>query len=180
MIAKFIDDNFAAAASISFSSHSLGGRVILETIRNMTLPVRRAIVMAGAIDDNTLDDEFQAVVSNVEQISILASGKDEVLSLAFPIGNLLAGILTEGHPWWRAALGRKGPTSPRPANVLAPWLIPDNWDYGHGNYLEVVTPPPAPITESTNVPANGAPLPENGADGWQEAWSAAFVSTRFR
>jgi hypothetical protein len=55
LIAPFLDANFGDAASISFAAHSLGARVVLQTISDMSLPVRRAMLMAGAIDDNCLD-----------------------------------------------------------------------------------------------------------------------------
>src|SRR5271169_2411667 len=92
LIAPFLDANFGAAASISFASHSLGARVVLETISQMALPVRRAILMAGAIDDDCLNTEFQAAAARIGEISVLASKKDEVLSTLFPLGNLVAGI----------------------------------------------------------------------------------------
>ena len=41
LLAAFINANFGAA-SISFASHSLGARVVLETISQLSLPVRRA------------------------------------------------------------------------------------------------------------------------------------------
>src|SRR5579864_7360082 len=49
LIAPFLDTNFGDAASISFASHSLGARVVLQTVSMMSLPVRRATLMAGAI-----------------------------------------------------------------------------------------------------------------------------------
>ncbi len=61
MLAPFLDANLQNAASISFVSHSLGARVVLQTISQMKLPVRRLIVMAGAIDDDCLTSEFQDV-----------------------------------------------------------------------------------------------------------------------
>ncbi len=182
MVASFVDEFFGDTASVSFSSHSLGARVILEAISQLNRPVRRAILMAGAIDDNCLctGREFEAAASNVEEISLLASKKDEVLEFLYPAGNFAGGILTAGHPWWRSALGRSGAAKPQPSNFRLPYLVPDNWNFGHGSYLEVDTPAPAPITVSTDVPQNGAPYPASGVKGWQEAWSAAFASTRFR
>src|SRR5208282_5876903 len=79
LIAPFLDANFGSAASISFASHSLGARVVLETIANMRLAVRRLTLMAGAIDDNCLNTEFAAAAGNIGAISVLASPKDEVL-----------------------------------------------------------------------------------------------------
>ncbi len=180
LIASFLDDNFGGAASVSFASHSLGARVVLETVSNMSLPVRRVILMAGAIGDNCLNTEFSAAASRIGQISVLASTQDEVLSAAFPVGNFLAGIIAEGHPWWRAALGHQGPASNKPGNVLSPFEIPDDWQFGHGNYLQINPPPHPPIPIPAVVPPNGTPMPAAGAPGWQEAWSAAFASTRFR
>jgi len=180
LIAPFIDANFGAAASISFASHSLGARVVLQTIANMSLPVRRATLMAPAIDDNCLITEFQAVAAKVGTISVLASSKDEVLSALFPLGNFVGGIITVGHPWWHAALGHCGPSDPKPENFLAPFEIPDNWNYGHHNYLQVDAPPAPSIPVPVEVQPQGSPIPAAGAPGWQEAWSAAFCSTRFR
>jgi hypothetical protein len=180
LIGPFLDANFGGAASISFASHSLGARVVLETVSQMSRPVRRITLMAGAIDDNCLNSEFQAAASRIGEISILASRKDEVLSAAFPLGNLFAGIIAEGHPWWHAALGHRGPSNPWPANFHAPFEIPDNWNFGHGNYLQIDPVPMPPIAVPTDVPPNGSAEPANGARGWQEAWSAAFSSTRFR
>ena len=180
LLGPFLDANFAGAGSVSFASHSLGARVVLETIANMQLPVRRVTLMAGAVDDDCLTSEFQAAVANIEQLSILSSKKDEVLSFCFPAGNFFAGIIAAGHPWWRGALGHEGPAKPLPANVLAPFAIPENWNYQHSNYLEIDTPPAPVLPIPTNVPANGSPYPANQAHGWSEAFSAAFVSTRFR
>jgi hypothetical protein len=180
LIAPFLDANFGNAASISFGSHSLGARVVLETISKMSLPVRRVTLMAGAIDDNCLDSEFKVAADRVGKISALASKKDEVLSALFPLGNLIGGIIAEGHPWWRAALGHCGPSKPRPGNFQSPFEIPSNWYYGHHDYLRVDPPPLPSIPLPVDVPPDGAPEPAGAARGWQEAYSAAFVSTRFQ
>lgn len=182
LLAPFIDASLQAAASISFTSHSLGARVILETIRNMRLPVRRAIVMAGAIDNNCLVTEYTAAVENVETFSALASRKDQVLSCLFPMGNLFAGIIAEGHPWFRAALGHKGPSNPRPGNFLAPYEIPDDWDFGHGTYLQFQPACSAEIQVPDQVPSQGTrpPYPAEPPIGWAQTFTAAFVSKRFQ
>jgi hypothetical protein len=179
LIGPWIDQNFGDAASISFASHSLGARVILEAIASMTRRVRRCTVMAGAIDDNCLNTEFQKPAANVGEISVLASKKDAVLAAAFPLGNILGGIIAAGHPWFHTALGRTGPSKPWPANFQAPFQIPDNWDYGHHNYLEVDASPPT-ILVPEDVPPQGTAEPADGEKGWTEAFSAAFASTRFR
>jgi hypothetical protein len=177
LIGPFLDANFAGAASISFASHSLGARVLLATVSNMSQPVRRATIMAGAIDDDCLNTEFQAAAAKIGKISVLASDRDTVLEWAFPLGNLAGGILTEGHPWWHEALGRGGPANPKPGNFLAPYEIPDNWNFDHGDYLQLDPPSPG-IVVPTDVPPDGSPEP--AANYWQAAWTAAFSSTRFR
>ncbi len=178
LLGPFIDRGLAGAATVSFASHSLGARVVLQTIAHMTRPVRRLILMAGAIDDDCLTSEFADAAKSVGEISVLASRKDEVLALAFPLGNFLGGILTSGHPWWHGALGRTGPVA-APLNFQPPFEIPNNWAYGHGDYLHI-DPPPAPqVPMPTIVPPDGTQPPAQGAAGWKEAWSAAFASTRF-
>ncbi|MGO8736230.1 MAG: alpha/beta hydrolase [Terriglobia bacterium] len=178
MLAEFVDNHFGEATSVSFVSHSLGARVILQAISQMKMPARRAIVMAGAVSDRCLSGEFAAVPSKVEVISALASKKDEVLRWAFPMGDLSAEIIDHDHPWWESALGRFGP-APSPQRYQPPCQIPEGWDYGHGNYLQTQPPAPALLPPPTNVPKSGPP-PLGGVPGWQEAFSASFVSTRFR
>jgi hypothetical protein len=178
LLAGFIDANFQGAASISFASHSLGARVVLSTISHLSLPVRRLLLMAPAIDDNCLTTEFQSAAAKIGTISVLASKKDSVLSIDFPLGNFFAGILDQGHPWWRAALGHCGPAGPWPANFQAPFAIPDNWNFEHGHYLQIDYPEPDRLPLPVNVPPQGSPSPPG--NGWQEAFSSALASTRFR
>jgi hypothetical protein len=183
-LAPFLDTVLADAASVSFASHSLGARVVLQTVNRMSRPPRRVILMAGAIDDNCLNTEFQVATSNVGQISALTSKKDRVLELAFPLGNLPAGIIDQGHPWWRGALGRYGPTKPWPANFQPPFEIGSNWDYGHHHYLQDNPAYAGSSVGNINLAVNNSPEPildaaGNPVAGWQEAWSAGFVSTRF-
>lgn len=178
LLADFIGKNFQDAASVSFASHSLGARVVLATISHLSLPVRRLTMMAPAIDDNCLTTEFQAAAAKVGSISVLASLQDSVLSMCFPLGNFFAGILDAGHPWWRAALGNCGPAKPWPANFQPPFELPDDWKYQHGNYLQIDTPQPSLLPLPVDVPPQKTPMPSG--NGWQEAFSSAFASTRFR
>jgi pimeloyl-ACP methyl ester carboxylesterase len=180
LLGPYIDATFAGAASISFASHSLGARVVLSTIAHMNSPVRRLVLMAGAVDDDCLTNEFQAAAAKVGEISVLSSKKDEVLSFCFPAGNFLAGILDVGHPWWRAAVGHCGPVAQWPANFKGPFAIPENWNYQHGDYLRVDNPMASlPLPIPTDIPGNGADFPDGKAAGWSEAFSAAFAHTRF-
>lgn len=179
--ATFVDANLRNAASVSFASHSLGARVILEAMTQMQLPVRRAMIMAGAVDDHCLTQEFSAVQQKVQAISVLASKEDEVLRWAFPIGDFVAEIIDHDHPWWESALGRFGPVTP-PQHYQPPCEIPKQWNYGHGDYLRTdpsapgtIAPPPSPA-----MPPPTVPLPLGGVPGWQEAWSASVVSSWFK
>jgi pimeloyl-ACP methyl ester carboxylesterase len=180
LIAPFLDANLQGAASVSFVSHSLGARVVLAAVSKLSLPVRRVMLMAGAIDDDCFNTEFQALAAKVEKISVLASKKDRVLSVAFPLGDLAGGIIAAGHPWWHSALGRTGPSAPAPPNFQAPFEIPDNWNFDHGSYLAIDAPPIPVLPLPTDVPPNGTLEPAGGADGWSEAFTAAFCSTRFQ
>jgi pimeloyl-ACP methyl ester carboxylesterase len=185
LLASFLNANFQQAASLSFASHSLGARVVLETIAQLSQPVRRLTLMAPAIDDNCLNSEFQDAAERIGTISVLASAKDEVLVAAFPLGNFFAGIIAAGHPWWRGALGHRGPVQPWPGNFQPPYEIPDNWKFEHGSYLQIDKPEPATLPLPVDVPPQGSPPPEldasgNPVQGWQEAFSSAFESTRFR
>lgn len=135
--------------------------------------------MAGAVNDDCLTGEFASVPGKVESISLLASKEDEVLRWAFPIGDFVSELVDHDHPWWESALGRSGPRQ-RPDHYQGPCQIPDQWKFGHGNYLQDNPPAPAVIPPPTDVPQSGGSLPINGLQGWQPAWSASFVSTRFR
>jgi hypothetical protein len=182
MLGPFLDDLLAGAASVSFASHSLGARVILRTVQQMKARQPRAVIlMAGAIDDDCLTNEFQQAAATVGRISVLASMKDPVLEWLFPAANPLSGIIDSGHPWWRGALGRSGPRQPWPSNFLAPYEIPENWAYVHGDYLQVAPASSAPILAPVYLPAStNYQIPLSGAPGWQQTWSSAFASTRFK
>jgi hypothetical protein len=190
LLAAFLNANFGGAVSLSFASHSLGARVVLQTIAGLagSFHVRRALLMAGAIDDNCLTAEYSSAANRIDEISILASTRDDVLEFAYPLGNPLQGIIDRGHPYYHAALGRTGPTPPYPpAPRLHPdWQIPPDLDYGHHSYL-----PQQPITAAfplpVNIPPGNGPNPPGGttppnapAQQWQPAWSAAFASSRYK
>jgi len=114
------------------------------------------------------------------QISLLVSAKDEVLSFAFPAGNFLSGILAAGHPWWHAALGHAGAATPWPSNLQAPFMIPEQLELSAQQLSADRSSAGAGVADPDRLPPNGSPCPANGAPGWSEAFSAAFVSTRFR
>jgi hypothetical protein len=188
LLAAYLGAKFVGANSLSFTSHSLGARMILETIRNLSssLQVKAAIIMAGAIDDNCLSSEYQDAAARVGKISVLSSDCDEVLKWAFPVGNPLSGIVTRDDPYWHGALGRYGPNPPdQPSSLWKTPILPDRWEFGHDSYINCSGPVTGPPAESGPfyppplvVPPQGTPEPSN-ASNWQQAWAAGFVCTRF-
>jgi len=189
LLASFLNKNFTAAVSLCFASHSLGVRVVLQTITGLAagFRVRRVLLMAGAIDNTCLAGEYSNAANRVDEISVLASTSDDVLAFAYPLGNPLQGIIDRGHPYYHAALGHAGPAPPYPpASHLQPnWQIPPDFKYGHHDYLpgqqltasypEPVSLPPADNT----VPPQGTPPQLAGSNLWKPAWSAGFASTRY-
>ena len=186
LLAEYLDANFTVANSLSFASHSLGARIVLETIRNLsgTTPVKTLTLMAAAIDDTALVNEYADAASRVGKISVLASSRDDVLEFAFPVGNPVAGILTRGDPYWHGALGRFGPNpADQPANLWKTPNVPESWAFGHHSYINCSGPVVGPPAESgpflhQAVPPQGTPAPSNALN-WQQAWAAGFVSARF-
>lgn len=179
LLGPFLDKYFADVASLSFVSHSLGARMVLETIAQMSpnRVVRRLVLMAGAIEDNCLTSEYQNSAKMVESISVLASRSDWVLKFAFPPGNLVRGIISRGHPYWSSALGREGP-APMRGNIASDWQMPDAWGYGHLDYLRKQPGLPLPLPV-TLPPGDPAVVKTPGKPNDESAWSAGFVSTRF-
>jgi Alpha/beta hydrolase of unknown function (DUF900) len=203
LLADYLVAKFSGAASLSFASHSLGARVMLETIRHLPGPpssprLVSLTMMAGAIDDTCLVNEYSDSVGKLTKVSVLASKEDEVLKLAFPAGNPVAGIVTRGEPYWHGAIGRYGPNPPsQPSQLYGSPILPDEWNFEHSSYInctgQVTGPPgeagsfPVPLI----VPQPGAPIPvpsanspvaPNQQDQWitngQQAWAAGFVLTR--
>jgi Alpha/beta hydrolase of unknown function (DUF900) len=181
LLASFISNYLTEAASLSFASHSLGARVVLQTITKLARPVRRVMLMAAAIDDTALAGEYSAAVKWVDKISVLASREDTVLEYAFPLGNLASGIISRGSPYWHAALGREGPQSGVQGKVIPGWQMPDGWAFDHHDYLPSSPPVPPPIPVPMQFPRANDPLPpySGGLNEWRPAWSAAITSTRF-
>jgi len=189
LLADYLAANFPGVNSLSFASHSLGARTMLETIRNLprtSFKLNSLTIMAGAIDDTCLSDEYKDAAVLLNKISVLASDCDDVLKLAFPAGNPVAGIVTRGHPYWHGALGRYGPNPPnQPSSLMPTRILPDTFQFGHHSYINVVPPtagqpqsgaffPPALV-----VPDQGTPIPPPARLNWQQAFAAGFVSTRF-
>jgi hypothetical protein len=134
LLGQFCNQSLAGARSVSFLSHSLGARVILEAIRGSSRRIRRACLTAGAVNSDCLNEQYAAASRNCDQIVTLSSRSDLVLEFAFPPGDFLADILYPDHPQLEPALGRGGPAPPIGGNV-GPHEIPDDDGYDHGDYF---------------------------------------------
>ena len=183
-LAAYLNTNATRAQSVSFVSHSLGARTILEAVRGLDASPRRVILMAGAIEDDCLTREYADAAARAAEIYVLASRSDAVLQWAFPAGNLVGEIIMHGDPYDRTALGRAGPARPIPSNVqVDAWQIPDGWDFGHLDYLpagQIASAFPLPV--AAPGPGTGVPVDENApaSAGWKPAWSASAVATQVR
>jgi len=159
-LSAFLNNCAAGAASVSFASHSLGGRVVLETLAGLNRRARRLVLMAGAIENNCLQQEYRDAASKADQILVLASVCDWVLHYAFPVGNPIGQIIMHGHPYFRTALGRDGPAQPLPPEQGSAWDIPKGWTYVHADYLpedssqKRVPPPAGRLRKSRRTQAN--------------------------
>jgi hypothetical protein len=151
--------------------------VVLQAVATMNRRVRRLILMAGAVSDDCLTNEFASVPGKVDSITALTSMEDVILQWAFPLGDFVAEVVDKSHPWWESALGRFGPKT-APPNFQPPSQIPNGWNYGHLDYLRTDPPASSAIPTQQAAPLGGE-VPRGGAAGWQQAWSAAFVSSRF-
>lgn len=190
-LAAFINTSFSAALSLSFASHSLGARTVMQTISGLNRSVRRLLLMAGAIDNTCLSSEYAAAASKVQSISILASRSDDVLKWAFPTGNFVSGLFSRAEPYVHEAMGREGPAEPYPSpdNLHADWQIPDGWGYGHGSYLPPNSLGAAPVQYAPlqGFPPPATPDPPPFAPPalagdptlWQPAFSAAVQTSRW-
>ena len=180
LLAKFLNRWAAGAASLSFVSHSLGARMVLETVRGLERgrEVRRMILMAGAIEDDCLVNEYRDAAARVQEITVVASREDWVLQFAFPIGNPIGEIVMRGHPYFNAALGREGPSEPIPLTKRGgAWQIPDRWDIGHLDYLPGERGGPQIPPPVVAVPGPDTPEPVDPTlKEWKSSWSAAVAS----
>ncbi len=162
LLGGFCNRWLAGAHSISFLSHSLGARVVLNAIMAMTRRVRSACITAGAVNAGCLIEEYEAAAANCDAIRTLSSRKDLVLEFAYPPGDFLADLLDPDHPLLEPALGRGGPATPY-ASMVSPYGIADALGYDHSDYF-----PPG-----SAVPAGAPPRAK-----WQSAVS--FMAAAFR
>jgi hypothetical protein len=187
MLGEFVRDNFGFAASLTFASHSLGARVVLQAIQTLADSdrVRNLILLAAAIEDDTLLHEFNGAAKKVGRISVVYSLEDHVLQLAYPGGNLIGGLVERGDPNVKAALGRLGPSAPWPGKIVPNPRLPSFWKYGHTDYMttnpvtgDFTLPITVPDPSIQSLPGGMLPAMAPG-DTWKPCWSPGYAATRW-
>jgi alpha/beta hydrolase family protein DUF900 len=146
-LAAFCNTSCAAAQSLSFASHSLGARLLLQAVAGLARQAKLVCLMAGAINRDCLIAQYAVAAAKCDRIVALASDNDDVLKLAFTVGDPFADLLHDDHTPFQPALGSNGP--PTPTSVQPPWQIADGEDYGHGSYM-----PPGPGDNRWEWPAD--------------------------
>jgi hypothetical protein len=164
-LAVFCNQSASNAASLSFVSHSLGARVVLQAVSCLQRTARSVCLTAAAINQDCLETEYSAAADRAQSISILASRNDHVLRLAYPIGDVIADLLHDDHTPFEPALGYDGPPGPVEQPIVPPWQTPDAPPYDHGDYLP---PGNAPLPDT-----NPHPLWPNAADFMGRAFRRA-------
>jgi hypothetical protein len=147
-LATFIGDNLAQRPTISFIGHSLGCRVVMQTLRQLWvkgIPVAQVCVMAAAVDNDSLGsaDAYFNAAQFAGRVGVLHSPSDRVLRFAYPLGNLVSAFV-HWSPTRDAALGYTGPcastSSPGdPPAEVAGVGIPAADGVDHGDYLPAPT-----------------------------------------
>ncbi len=118
---------------VHFVGHSLGCRVVLECIKQLSTTrhplIRRVVLMAAAVPDFmvTSGGALAAATQATESVLVLHSTSDLVLHYAFPPGQTIAG---HGEGFLPTALGRFGPPAGMVGRVQSHRIA----DAGHGDY----------------------------------------------
>lgn len=169
-LAAFIQRTFAPGTELSFVSHSLGARVVFETLKGLSgdrYPIGQVCVMAAAIDDFSVSEPqvYSQQVTSAERVAVLASERDNVLRWAYPLGDLLQSFIFFWKDVSGLALGYHGPRpgrfDPIPPNVKHV-QIPTNCGVDHGDYLFAGVPGPlaARAVRFADLVVRGEPSPD--------------------
>jgi hypothetical protein len=127
-----------APRRLSVVAHSLGCRVVLQTLRALRSPrCDEVALLAGAVDCDALvrSDRYRDAVARAGRVVVVSSKKDHVLEWAFPVGDVVAELLHGGYS--RCALGRCGSCASGAAaspNTIGVPIAPTN-AVDHGDYL---------------------------------------------
>jgi hypothetical protein len=167
-LVRYIQDVIPRGSRLSFVSHSLGARVLFATVKRLRpdYSIGQVVAMAPAVDDTcvaTPGDYLPAVVRS-ERVAVLASKKDRVLQLAYPVGDVLQAFIffRTDHPG--LALGYHGPRAAKghaiPGQVFHE-QIPDGRDSDHSHYL----PTPKPTQTEARNQASALNFARNALQG---------------
>jgi len=177
-LAKYIVLTVSKGTSLSFVSHSLGARVVMETVKKLKradYPIRQVSLVAAAIDDFSLarPRDYSAAVAKTDRVAVLASRRDRVLKLAYPAGDALQAFLFFRRDRLGLALGSHGPrpsgNDPVPSVVFHE-QIPDDRGADHGHYF-----PKDPAGQSADVTRNQASAVKFCADVLQAVPQPRYV-----
>jgi len=150
-LAKFINDNLPKRPKISLVAHSLGARVVIQTVQQLKIigaTVDQVCLMAAAIDNDSLASmaEYRGAAEYASRVAVLYSPCDNVLKFAYPAGNLLSAFL---H-WTATSDAALGFTGPRPMSADAgipsevqATGIPSSAKVDHSDYIPNAVGPPS-------------------------------------
>jgi predicted alpha/beta hydrolase family esterase len=149
-LVRYVDRVVTRNTALSFVSHSLGARVVMESVKGLKgkgYHIGQICLMAPAIDDSSLADPrvYQIASAVSDRTAVLASRQDKTLRYAYPAGDLLQAFVFFWKEEIDLALGYHGPrksgTHPVPAKVYAE-QIPDVRKSDHGHYIPAAPPTP--------------------------------------
>ncbi len=147
-LARYIVRTLRSSTRISFVTHSLGARVALEAIKQMSrygFYADQVCMMAAAIDDFSVSipNDYKLAVDKSKRVAVLASRRDSVLKYAYPAGDLFQSFVFWRDDDFGKALGFHGPRSrdnyPVPRNVFHA-QISDFRNAGHSDYIPANPP----------------------------------------
>lgn len=137
LLARFANRHLKTASAFCFLSHSLGGRVALEAVAHLDRKATHVCLTAAATDNDCLEEPYDVSVANSDAMTYLASRKDVVLKLAYPVGDWAGDVfLGDDDAALRGALGRHGARWPRTGlETVRGVRLADGEKYGHGSYF---------------------------------------------
>lgn len=141
-LAKFINDNLPQRPKISLIAHSLGSRVVMQTVqqlKTMGVAVDQVCLMAAAIDNDSLTSDYRGPTQYASRVAVLYSPCDNVLKAAYPAGNVLSAFLhwtatSNAALGFTGPKGASGPDGSTPSDVQGTG-IPTGDKVDHGDYV---------------------------------------------
>lgn len=124
-LAALCNTRCGTALGLSFVSHSLGGRLVLEAVRRLNRKARMMCLMAAAVDRDVLTNQYRASLRNCEHVYVLSSTEDLTLRVAYPAGDFLSDIFGDTDNPFRSALGLHGPRPAAGADVDDNRILPN-------------------------------------------------------